>query len=356
MVDINLIGEEERSESGFREEKLSEPLNIQDQQFSTEQPDYSSDLPEFASEGGNKRLYFIIAALVVVAAAFVYFLIPREPSDEELLEAFNNPETSELLVQDEPTSEEGAPEQSEGTTQPRATEPEEISQPEIDRTPPPTQRTEEAPPPATQLSAMEQQMLLSNRLGRFAVNTIASVLAEDATFTLVRYAEHSFLVQFVTGAPGDIDRITNSLRSSLLPVDLRVQSQEPFPARGASARVALVSGEVSAESAAIGMGGVVREFTQDEFLQWARSAARQYGLSVKSLKQGTAVSEAGYFVTPVEINLRGNLSGATAFLDEFEQTSPNVSIEKISLINNDPSASTANAISMVIYVRHYSSS
>lgn len=358
MVDINLIGEEEKHEARLRDDNLSESLNLEGSDYSTSPNDYRSDFPELEPSGGNKKLYVIIVGLLAITALFVYFLIPKEPTEEEYLDTLSAPETSELLQENQQPA--NPPAATQTTPAPPNTAEQRAAAEET--TPPATNPTSPAVdrPVATQpsrsfasLSPAEQQMISTLRLGHFTVNTIANALSGGAVLSLIRFTDNAFLVEFVTSS-NNIGTVSNTLRQRLNPVEMNIVSQEAFGVKGPAARKVLVAGAVGAGSSPISLDGTVREISLGDFVQWIRNAARSNGLAVKNLNQSSPTQQDAYSITPLQIILRGDLSGALAFLDALDQSSPNVSVEKISLINNDPSANSDDAVSMVVVLQHYS--
>jgi len=180
-------------------------------------------------------------------------------------------------------------------------------------------------------------------------------MVNGANLTLIRFAENSFLVEFVAPTDDEMNSVVAAIRRNTMPDELRIISRESYPIHGPSAVKVLVSGSVSPESSPVNLNGTIQSMSVDGLINWVRSTARSRGLSIKTLSQSAASVAGSYEVTPLQIILNGDVSSALAFLQDLSDSAPNVAIEKISLINNDPRANSDDSVSLVLVLQQYAS-
>ncbi|RMD97596.1 MAG: hypothetical protein D6814_09185 [Calditrichaeota bacterium] len=356
MVDINLLGEEEKHEPVNREEKFDQPIDLDTPDFSSEQRSYISEYPELNPGRSSARLWIIVGVLAVIAVVFIYFLVFNKGENEgDILNTLSNPEPSEMTAKEPPSSGTETPENvAPQETQTQAAAETESAPAQTDVGNPPVQEAPATPAPTPQLSPVESQILASGQLGRFAVGSIANAISNTAIVTLIRYSDQTFMVEFVAAADEEMARAISQLRGALAQADLKIVHQENYPLHGPTAVKALVTGSIDASALSAGMGGGIRYFSINEFLNWARNTAKANGLSIKTLNQSTGFRDQGYAITPIQLSLDGSMQATMDFLDAFSSASPNLKVDKISLINKDPRGNTADAMSLVMVLHHYS--
>ncbi len=346
MVDINLIGEEEKHEAPSREASFDQDIRLDSTDFASgEQRSYNTmtDLPELTQGRGNTRLFVIIGALIIVIAGVLYMLLKKEPEDE-ILQTLTDPDVQEKVVQKpqpiapQPTEpvEEAAPAQTAGEETGLTAEGETIG---MDQ-------------PAVELTPIEQEIAESAVLGQFVVQSVVNAISGQAIPTLIRQTGDSFMAEFVAPSDGELAGIMGQLRNELQSGNLKIVHQENYPLHGPTAVKATVTGNVAA--GAIGATGGIQYFSLNDFFSWLRNTAAELGLSVKAINQSTSRDGGQYAVTPVQVTLDGDLGTILRFLGVYSQTIPNLEIEKISIINKDPRANTSDSMSLVMILQHYS--
>lgn len=334
MVNINLNQEDSYKETRFKEEdNFQETLNIESHDFADEHGDYRSDIPEFPKSSSNSRIYIVAAVLLIVVVVIVYFMFPSSSdkiSDDEFAEL-----TDPSLIEN-PVDDPSAANPEAGATDPMQQNP---------------GMTETAPPASaaadlSMLSPTERSARISSYLGKLTIDGITNALGGGAAFTLVRFSNNSFLAELVCQSSADLNSIAAAIGANTGSGDLRIVSQESTNMRGRNVVKALLAGSMSIDSAP----GFVSATpgTTNDLSSWARSTARSSQLSVKSLAE-SALNDANL----VQVNLQGNLSNILGFLNAFEDVAANVLVEKISLINNDMSASSTNSVSLVMVLKQY---
>ncbi len=342
MVDINLIGEEEsrQQQSYSGEAGFGQSINLDsDAPAGTSPGSYSSaDFSELSSGSGNAKLYVILGALVIVIAAVIYFLIPEDESMEDM-STLTDPAG-------EMTS--GGDQMDMGAADPAASA--DINAPEkvVDR-----ETTTAADMDAFEsMSQLEKKMLLSTRMSAYTVSALARAISDGAIFTLIRFSDNAFLAQFVTNSNSGITSAIDRISSDVDVRDIRKVSQGKF---AATSRVqAIVAGAVDPETAPISYSGKLQDMSISELRSWIEQAARDNGLSLKTMNQSSEYTEAGFTVIPVQINLQGSMEGAIGFLDDLSVAAPALVMTKASLINKDPGARDQDSVSLVLVFNLYS--
>jgi len=346
MVDINLLGEESRKEPTQQQDSGFGPaMNTPSPDFSTERRTYNADYPGLGVSRSNTRLYLILGALAVVALLIVFILM-RGGNDNESTAALNEPLQSKDLIQQSPSAGTGLGESAATGTEGEpgaastagAQDVQEMNEPSFDM-----------------LSPAEKKMMASIRLGSHVVNSVANSMVNGANLTLIRFAENSFLAEFVAPTDDDMNSVVAAIRRNAMPEGLRIISRENYPIHGPSAVKVLVSGSISPESSPVSLNGSIQDMSVDGLISWVRSTAGSRGLRIKTLNQSAASMAGSYEVTPVQIMLSGDVSSALAFLQDLSDSVPNVAIEKISLINNDPRANSDDSVSLVLVLQQYAS-
>lgn len=335
MVNINLNQEDSYKEQSFKEDDtFQQTLNIESHDFADDRGEYGSEMPEFPKSSNNTRIYILAGGLLIIVFFIFYLLYLKD--DGAGPDEFAELSDSDLLETPIDESAGGADIEA---TDPTAAEEEfpDLTQPEA---------TTELTTDLSSLSPIERDARISSHLGKLAIDGITSALGGRAVFTLVRFSNNSFLVELVAGSGSDVNSITADISANTGANDLRIISQEPASIQGRNVIKMLLSGTLTIDSAP----GITRANpgSTADFSSWARSAARSNQLSVKKLAE-SAISDANL----IQINLDGSLPNALGFLNAFEDVASNVFVEKISLLNNDLSASSDNSVSLVMVLKQY---
>ncbi len=353
MVDINLIGEEEKREPvAPQEEPVRQGIDLDSSTFPGREDSgsNSSSYPPFDDERSGSARKIIIAGTLVLAVFIAgYFFFKGDDSTDEILETLSEPGQEELLTENAPSGEEltipeetGAPE----TAAPeRAT-----SQQEFADVAPPRANA----PARTTITPVERSMVESLQAGYAAIDNVSTAISGRANLSLIRISGDSFILEVVANSDSDLAGLLSRVRSALQADDARIVHQENYPIHGPTSVKATIAGTLNRAALAAGSITSPQFFALNEFLSWLRSMAQQSGLAVRSVKQSGTTSEQGYGVTPIQISMDGSLRGALSFLQTFASASPNLRIEKISLINKDPRVNSNDAMSLVLVVHHFS--
>ncbi len=338
MVDINLLGNEESSEKKFESDKFSQTINLDNELGATS--GFQSDFSEIPQKSNNSRLLILLAVLAIVVVAVIWQLLPGDESlDAELM-----PMTSLSDPDVTATSPAANPQMTDaGNLNPAAgsggIEPLKTVEPQI---------TFES------LSPLQQQMLSSTRLGCFALSAISESATGSTVFTLIRYAGKSFLAQFITGSAGETSDLVANMQRQLAAGNLKKESEETVTSLSRGGKRVIISGLLSIDSAPVDLNSNVQDMSLSEFENWINQTASTNGLEKNDYTKGRPTSEDGYNVTRIQLNLKGSLNGALAFLEELNQSAPSIIIDKFLLINEDASAQTANTVNLVLVLKHYS--
>ncbi len=342
MVDINLIGEEESRQQNYSGESgFGQGINLDNDAPAAAPPGgYGSDFSDLSTGSGNAKLYVILGALVIVIAAAIYFLIPEDESmDDGSLPTLTDP-SGEMQQTQGGMSQTDNPALSEGTQ----------NEGDIDA---PIQAGGESDMDTfNSLTPLEKKMLLSTRMSAYTISELAAAISDGAVFTLIRFSDNAFMAQFVSNSNSGISATMDRIASDVDVKDVRKVSQGKFVA---TSRVqAIVSGTVDPETAPISYGGQIKDMSVSEFRTWLKQAASDNGMSLKTLNQSSEYTEAGFTVTPIQVNLQGSMDGATRLLSDLASAAPAMVVTKASLINKDPGARDQSSVSLVLVFNLYS--
>ncbi|MDQ7054540.1 MAG: hypothetical protein Q9P14_17245 [candidate division KSB1 bacterium] len=353
MVDINLIGEEEKREPVTQQEPVRQGIDLDSSTFSTEEQSgsYISSYPPFDdNKGGSARKIIIASVLVIVAAAAGYFLFKGGEPADEVLETLSEPEQAEMMAEggqarEELTFPEETTEQQTPMEMPQA----EQTQPEV-LTATPSRRTT---PARRMLSPVEQNMVASLQASYAAIDNISSAISGQATLSLMRISGDSFILELVANSDSELAGLLSRVQNVLQTDNARIVHQENYTIHGPTSVKATIAGVLDRETLSAGGASSLQYFGLNEFLGWLRNVAQRTGMSVRVIKQSTTTNQDGYALTPLQISLDGSLQKSLTFLQNFAGASPNLRIEKISLINKDPRVNSNDAMSLVMVAHHF---
>lgn len=338
MVDINLLGNEESNEKKFESDDFSQTINLDNDLGATS--GFQSDFSEIPQKSNNSRMLILLAVLAIIVVAVIWQLLPGDESlDAELM-----PMTS----LDDPGNTMNQP-----GNNPQATDVNGMNPAGNADTIEPLKKVE---PEITfdSLSPLQQQMLSSTRLGCFALSAITESMTGSVGFSLIRYSGKSFLAQFITGSQGETSDLVANLQRQLATTNLKKESEETVTSLNRGGKRVIISGSLDIDSAPIDLNSNVQEMSLDDFENWINQTASANNVEKNNITKGRPVSEDGYNVSRIQLNLKGSLSGALGFLDELNQSAPGVIIDKFLLINEDVSAQSTSAVNLVLVLKHYS--
>lgn len=330
MVNINLNQEEGFREAGFKDDdSFQETLNIESHDFGGDQGSFRQDIPEFTKSSTNARIYILAGGLLIVVLFIAYLLFPKKDSEEPDLTALTEPDLIENPVQQNPAKQEpftrGEPMAGQG----------ESGVPQTQQ--PPTFDI-------SALSAEEQEAVLSTYFGKLTVDGVTQACANRGIFTLIRFANNSFLVEVITESQAAVDDIAQEVQLNT-GADLRIVSREQTQLLGRSVTRALMSGTLSPEQA-LGAINAPGQPVHDDLPAWIRVTARANQLTVRDL-----TVSAGFGTNSMQVNLQGSLDAALNFVSRLQEIAGSAVVEKLSLINNDHSATTDSSVSLVLVMK-----
>lgn len=332
MVDINLLGDDDNSEDRQREENYAKTVNLEEPTRATESgtssfgretvgasfqrdtvgSSFSRKSPENYGEGSSSRTkaYLIVLGLILAALTAVFFMIPRGGNKTQQIPPMQTLPEEDPLAMGEATGIDSAAEMN---------------------VPPPAPSGEEA---LAQLSPREQEVIASTRTGMWAVMSLVRSFAAPNQFTLITYhgdSNNRFLVEFLSPSSDVTSSLTSAMQANVSPSDLKTVSESEQPSTGGAMRKVLVAGAMDARAGLAGFQGTLNRLGSEQFSTWLRDLAQQQGLSIKNQRAGQA-SGAG---VPMQIHVAGSNAGVQAFMQEFMNANPNVSITKIILCPSD---------------------
>lgn len=327
MVDINLLGDDDNSEDRQREENYAKTVNLEEPTRATESgtssfgretvgasfqrdtvgSSFSRKSPENYGEGSSSRTkaYLIVLGLILAALTAVFFMIPRGGNKTQIAPMQTAPEEDPLAMTDIDSA--------------------------AEVNVPPAPSGEEA---IAQLSPREQEVIASTRTGMWAVMSLVRSFASPNQFTLITYhgdGNNRFLVEFLSPSSEVTSSLTSAMQANVSPSDLKTVSESEQPSTGGAMRKILVAGAMDARAGLAGFQGTLNRLGREQFSTWLRDLAQQQGLSIKNQRAGQA-SGAG---VPMQIHVAGANAGVQAFMQEFMNANPNVTITKIILCPSD---------------------
>lgn len=344
MVNINLNQEDSYREQEFKDDdSFQQTMNIESHDFADDRGQYQSEIPEFPKSSSNSRIYILaFIGLIIVVALVVYFMSRSNSVEPDEFAALNDPNILNTPLEETPLEETPLEKPQDDISSETPTETfqtnEEAGVSDFSNTRPTVD--------LSSLTPFEREIRISSYLGKLTIDGVANALGGNAVVTLVRFSNNSFLVELVAGSTSEINQIASNISANTGTSDIRVISQESTSIQGRSVVKALLSGTVDVNSAPAIMNA--NSGSTADFSSWVRSAAQANQLSVKNLAES-----AGSEANSIQIILQGSLSSALGFLNAFEDVSSDILVEKISLINNDLSASSANSVSLVMVVKKY---
>lgn len=338
MVDINLLGSEESEEKNFESDKFSQTINLDNDLGGS--TGFHSDFSEMPQKSNNSRLLILLAVLAVVVVAVIWALLPGDESiDAELtpMTSLSDPGmTSSQSMDNAQLSNSG-----DLTTNTGGTDIEPL-------------RPVEPVHTFESLSPLHQQMLSSTRLGCFAVAAISESVTGSTVFTLIRYSGTSFLAQFITGSSGETTDLLANLQRQLSADNLKKESEETVSSLSRGGKRVIISGALSVDTAPVDLNSKVQEMSSADFENWINQSAAANSLQKSNFSKARPVSEDGYNISRIQLNLKGSHSAALSFLEELNQAAPSVVVDKFLLINEDASAQSSNSVNLVLVLKHYS--
>lgn len=364
MVDINLMGDEENREESQPEESLAQTVNLNLGEYVEEEKAevfsrepmpgaysrepmgsaYPRSSPRGAPAAGSSRnmAYLLVAILILLALVAVYLMIPRGADKSQ-------PDVGELAEADTLGQSFGSTESPIDTTM-MAGSGTQAETENLDTTAPSLSTTQPEPPVAmpenteSRPSAfpMASSTFASTRIGAYTVGALGQAFG-GADFALISFSgnNNSFMVQFPPSSAAAVTDITEAMKRSASPEDIRTVS------KGNESNNALVLGRVSARAAMMGPQGQQRmSFTA--FSAWLKKLAADNGLAMKLFDVSQAYASDGTTRTPVQANFSGDRAGVFNFLKGLADAGPNIVTSKIIVSPSDRRSQSSAQLDVVL--------
>lgn len=341
MVNINLNQEDEFKEQTFKDDSFAQTLNLESQEFSQERQEYSSDIPEFPKSSSNIKIYLIAGGLLIIAVLIFYLLYPGGDDSTGEFGTLSDPNRIE-----ENLDASGADVTNEAEGQ---------SVESLDNLPDAGAQEQELANTfdLSSLSPLEQELVASSFLGGVALDGISNAVSSNGAFTIIRFSGSAFLTEIVANSSAALQDIVENIQMNTGTPNLKIISQENTSMQGRSVVKALVSGDVSLDTAPGDINPGLRTASSDEFVSWLRSSARESQLNLTSLIEGAPAQSNGFDTRSILVNIQGNLANSLEYLTALQNNASNVLFEKISLINNDPAAASNNSVTLVMVLKYF---
>ncbi|MDZ7291283.1 MAG: hypothetical protein ONB44_18375 [candidate division KSB1 bacterium] len=336
MVDINLLGEEEKIEEQQPEESFAQTVNLDLGETVEEEktapfpreplgatypretmPGSYSRKPSMSAPPSSSRnkAYLLVAFLILAALVAVYLMIPRAGKKQLPVPVLTDTTETELpsaggeFASGSQTEQPGTETPATGLGQPQPAQPE------------PTTAVE----PMPSLSPVMRSMLASTRIGAYTVGALGQSFSGDNDFSLISFSgnNNTFLVQFWASSAAAVSEITQAMQRNASPEELRTVSKE-----GGSLNNLLVLGRVSERAGLMGPQGQ-RYMSFNEFSNWFKKLGSEQGLRLKLFDIGQAYVGEGGTHTPVQANFSGDKASVFEFLKSLADTGPNITLSKI---------------------------
>lgn len=302
MVDINLMGEEERHEERQREESFAKTVSLDARELQNQEKPYAFDKRTVrqVNDSSRKLIYGLLVAIILVGIAAIFYFMPTKPAK--------------------------SPARKPAVTEPAAT----AEPPATTETPAPT-----AAPEATTMSPMERSLAQSTHLGAWTIDAVAKSFDRDSRFTLISYfANRRFLVEFVSPNAEMTKTIAAAVQQNVQPTELKVLPPTELPMDGGSLSRVLLSGSVNSDMSGA-VRGQIQQMSYAEFIAWLQQVANDHRLRQRSVEARPARDEEGLTRTPVMARFYGPREGMFGFLDSLAAANPAIDIAKIIIVSAD---------------------
>lgn len=295
MVDINLMGEDERQEERQREEGFAKTVSLDTHELQDQEKPFTFEKRTVREVNGSSRklVYGLLVAVILVGIVAIFYFMPGKPAK--------------------------APAQRPAASEPALT------------TEPPTT----AAPVAAPMSPLERSLAQSTHLGAWTIDALAKSLDGDSRFTMISYfANRRFLVEFVSPDVEMSKKIGAAVQQNVQPAELKALPPTELPVNGRSLSRVLLAGSVNSE-----MGGAVRgemqQMSYAEFVAWLQQLAKDHRLRQRSIDARPSRHEDGVTRTPVMARFHGPRDGMFRFLDSLAAANPAIDIAKIIIVSAD---------------------
>lgn len=306
MVDINLIGDEERREERQREESFAKTVSLDARDLQNQEKPFTFDKRTVreVNDSSRKLVYVLLVAIIVLGIGAILYFMPGKASKTQAYK----PQVGEpAAITEQPTLPVETTTES-GTTGMEAT---------------------------AAMSPLERSLAQSTHLGAWTIDAVAKSFDSESRFTLISYfANRRFLVEFVTPSAELTKSITDAVQQNVQPTELKVLPPENLAVNGQSLSRVLLSGSVNNEMSGA-VSGAMQQMSYAQFVAWMQQLAKDHKLRQRSIDARPARDDQGLSRTPVMARFNGPRAGVIGFLDSMAAANPSIDIAKIIVVSAD---------------------
>ena len=368
MVDINLMGEEERSEDRRREDDFAKTVNLDEPQTDADQTQDTSFTQDtfgggfqtsqsgtgtfakpspsetYNDDGSTRnRNYLIFFAIILVALAALFYMIPSNDDQSD-----GNGKIANIDEEDPPTTESDPiddPNMSDGSKVGGMDDPTVTPAPPDKVDPMAGRRNLSSLPP------LERELLTSAKLSSYTVNAIARSLSNPNDFTLITYhGNHRFFVEFLSSSDDVTSEVTETIKTNTSPSELKKVSQSPYSVNGRTMNKVLLSGIMDEQSGELAFSGDINRMNSGQFSDWLKQISNENGLSIQNFLVGRKTNEGGQAKTPIQAHFSGSKANIASFLTEMSDQNPSVAVSKIIVSPSDRRTLNTNNLNLVMHL------
>jgi len=312
MVDINLIGDEERREERQREESFAKTVSLDTRELQSEDRPFTFDKRTVreVNDSSRKLVYGVLLGIILLGIGAILYFMPRKNSATQAQRTqtqIGEPQTAT------PAEENVSPPETATTTEPET----------VNR-------------PTTTMTPFEQSLVESTNLGAWTVAAAARAFSNsESRFLLISYfADRQFLVQFVSPREEASSLVTRAVQQNLQPAELKVLPPDRMPMDGQSLNKVLLKGRVSSDRAGA-VQGSIQNMSYAQFIAWLRQLAQNRNVDQRSVDPRPARNDGGVTRTPVIAKFYGSQADVIGFLDGLAAANPSIDISKIIVVPDD---------------------
>jgi hypothetical protein len=314
MVDINLIGDEERREERLREESFAKTVSLDTRELQSEDRPFTFDKRTVreVNDSSRKLVYGVLLGIILLGIGAILYFMPNKKTATQA----QRPQTQ--------------------IGEPQSTVPAETNTTE-NALPPETATEAPVQPPATlTMTPMEQSLAETTQLGAWTIASAVRVFNNsESRFLLVSYfADRQFLVQFVSPREEAIPGVTQAIQQNLQPTELKALPPDRMSMDGQTLSKVLLKGTVTNDRSGA-VQGDMQSMSYEQFAAWLARMARDRNVEQRSVEPRAARNENGVTRTPVIAKYYGAQTDVVNFLNGLAAANPSIDISKIIVVSAD---------------------
>jgi len=320
MVDINLIGDEERREDRQREESFAKTISLDPRELQSEDRPFTFDKRTVreVNESSRKLVYGVLFGIIVLGIAVILYFMQNKTA----------------------TTTQAQKSQASETTLP----PEETTTPPAETTPAPAVEA-----PVSTMSSLERSLAQSTQLGAWTIDAVVKSFRGEGKFELISYfANQRFFVQFVSPTDEATGSVAQAVQQNLQPAEFKVLPPDRIAMNGRSMTKVLLKGAVSNDMIGAARGAMQR-LDYEPFIGWMKQLARDRGLQQRSIDPRPSRQQEGLTRTPVIAKFYGPRDGVIGFLAGLAAANPSIDVAKIIVVSADRKTYSDEFLDLVIY-------